>query len=192
VNGHLSLTGVLAVTFVTADMARLLKEHLAFAPSFVGEIPNDDHVAEITITSNTITSDNKPQQVSITSRGCQYGAWYKPRQFPSPVSSHNNTDRMQLITLALVTGPHLYQRVSLIQSIQDNAPGKLQSRSAFSSYEVKFADRIRNCEDVILLDGLDGVALLSCDEARDRWNTVMVRIVSSFVAPATSHCPISF
>jgi hypothetical protein len=81
---------------------------------------------------------------------------------------------MQLITLALVTGPHLYQRVSLIQSIQDNAPGKLQSRSAFSSYEVKFADRIRNCEDVILLDGLDGVALLSCDEARDRWNTVMV------------------
>ncbi|GAB7332687.1 hypothetical protein MBLNU13_g04437t1 [Cladosporium sp. NU13] len=78
-----------------------------------------------------------------------------------------------LITLALVTGPYLYQRVSLIQSVQDNAPGKLQSRSAFSSYEVKFADRIRNCEDVILLDGLDGVALLSCDEARDRWNTVM-------------------
>lgn len=90
-------------------------------------------------------------------------------------SSHSNTDRLQLITLALVTGPYLYQRVSLLQSVQDNAPGKLQSYSAFSSYEVKFADRVHNCEDVILLDGLDGVALLSCDEARDRWNTVMVR-----------------
>ena len=91
-----------------------------------------------------------------------------------PILSQCNTNRLQLITLALVTGPYLYQRVSLIQSVQNNAPGKLQSRSAFSSYEVKFADRIRNCEDVILLDGLDGVALLSCDEARDRWNTVMV------------------
>jgi arylesterase/paraoxonase len=79
-----------------------------------------------------------------------------------------------LITLALVTGPYLYQRISLIQSVQDNAPGRLRSYSAFSSYEVKFADRVRNCEDAILLDGLDGVALLSCDEARDRWNTVMV------------------
>jgi arylesterase/paraoxonase len=44
----------------------------------------------------------------------------------------------------------------------------------FPAYEVKFANQLRNCEDVILLDGLDGVALLSCDEARDRWNTVMV------------------
>ena len=56
-------------------------------------------------------------------------------------SSHSNTDRLQLITLALVTGPYLYQRVSLIRSVQNNAPGKLQSRSALSSYEVKFADR---------------------------------------------------
>ena len=98
--------------------------------------------------------------------------------------SHKDTDHLQLITFALVTGPYLYQRVSLIQSVQDNAPGKLQSRSAFSSYEVKFVDRIRNCEDVILLDGIDGVALLSCDEARDRWNTVMVRIDSASIAPA--------
>lgn len=93
---------------------------------------------------------------------------------PPPTPSHSSTDYIQLITLALVTGPYLYQRVSLIQSVQDNAPGKLQSYSTFSSYEVKFPDRVHNCEDVILLDGLEGVALLSCDEARDRWNTVMV------------------
>jgi arylesterase/paraoxonase len=103
-----------------------------------------------------------------------------------PTLSHKNTDRLQLITFALVTGPYLYQRVSLLQSVQDNAPGKLQSRSVFSSYEVKFADRIRNCEDVILLDGLDGLALLSCDEARDRWNTVMVRSQSDSIAAANS------
>lgn len=47
-------------------------------------------------------------------------------------------------------------------------------QNAFSAYEVKFSDQLRNCEDVIMLDGLDGLALLSCDEARDRWNTVMV------------------
>lgn len=95
-----------------------------------------------------------------------------------------------MITLALVTGPYLYQRVSLIQSVRDNAPENLQSRSAFSSYEVKFADRVRNCEDVILLDGVDGVALLSCDEARDRWNTVMVRIDTTFIGPILSKCSV--
>ena len=107
-------------------------------------------------------------------------------------SSHSNTDRLQLITLALVTGPYLYQRVSLLQSAQDNAPGKLQSYSAFSSYEVKFADRVHNCEDVILLDGLDGVALLSCDEARDRWNTVMVRMSSTRALSTPSRCPMTY
>lgn len=102
---------------------------------------------------------------------------------PKPL--HSSTNYMQMITFALVTGPHLYQRVSLIQSVRDNAPGKLQSHSAFSSYEVKFADRVRNCEDAILLDGLDGIALLSCDEARDRWNTVMVRTDYTYYSTST-------
>lgn len=84
----------------------------------------------------------------------------------------------QTILLALVLGPFLYQRISLVLSLQDNAPGKIQSRSAFSSYEIKFVDQLRNCEDVILPEGLDGLAILSCDEGRDRWNTVMVSLPS--------------
>lgn len=54
-----------------------------------------------------------------------------------------------------------------------NAPAKLEGFNSFKSYEIKFADQIRNCEDVILEESL-GVALLSCDPGRDRWNTVMV------------------
>ena len=84
----------------------------------------------------------------------------------------------QTILLPLVLGPFLYQRISLVLSLQDNAPGKIQSRSAFSSYRIKFADQLRNCEDVILPEGLDGLAILSCDEGRDRWNTVMVSLPS--------------
>jgi arylesterase/paraoxonase len=84
----------------------------------------------------------------------------------------------QAILLALVLGPFLYQRISLVLSLKDNAPGKIQSRSAFTSYEVKFAEQLRNCEDVILPEGLDGLAILSCDEGRDRWNTVMVSLLS--------------
>jgi len=42
------------------------------------------------------------------------------------------------------------------------------------NHEVNFRDRIRNCEDV-LLDEAMGIAILSCDPGRDRWNTVMVR-----------------
>lgn len=43
----------------------------------------------------------------------------------------------------------------------------------FSSYEVKFADQIRNCEDAVLVEAR-GIALLACDPGRETWNTVMV------------------
>lgn len=41
--------------------------------------------------------------------------------------------------------------------------------------QIKFRDQIRNCEDVVLDEGA-GVAILSCDPGRDRWNTVMVKL----------------
>lgn len=69
-----------------------------------------------------------------------------------------------------------------------NRPGKLQEVNVFKSLETKFQDEIRNCEDVILVEG-KGVALLSCDPGRDRWNTVMVSLVPSY--PISSH-PIPF
>lgn len=39
---------------------------------------------------------------------------------------------------------------------------------------MKFADKLRNCEDA-LLDEAMGLAILSCDVGRDKWNTIMVR-----------------
>lgn len=39
-------------------------------------------------------------------------------------------------------------------------------------YTVKFSDRLRNCEDALLVEE-DRVAILSCDPGRDYWNTVM-------------------
>lgn len=79
-----------------------------------------------------------------------------------------------LIVALAVT--HLYRRVETLWSLEKNAPGKLQAISAFSTHDIKFADRIRNCEDGLLLDDSHGWALLSCDFGRDRWNTVMVSI----------------
>jgi arylesterase/paraoxonase len=49
----------------------------------------------------------------------------------------------------------------------------------FKSHEIKFADQIRNCEDVIIEETL-GIAFLGCDPGRDRWNTVMVSSISYY------------
>jgi arylesterase/paraoxonase len=43
----------------------------------------------------------------------------------------------------------------------------------FKDHRVKFVNAVRNCEDVVL-DEARGVAILSCDAGRDKWNTVMV------------------
>jgi hypothetical protein len=45
--------------------------------------------------------------------------------------------------------------------------------SNFTSHSVKFGDRIRNCEDAVLVPSRR-VAILACDPGRDTWNTVMV------------------
>lgn len=53
-----------------------------------------------------------------------------------------------------------------------NHPDRLPSIQNID-YEIKFADTNRNCEDAIL-DEKNGVAILSCDPGRDKWNTIMV------------------
>jgi arylesterase/paraoxonase len=67
----------------------------------------------------------------------------------------------------------VYDRYIAASGLLANRPGKLQAVNNLKSYEIKFADSIRNCEDVILEEDR-GVAILSCDPGRDRWNTVMV------------------
>lgn len=74
--------------------------------------------------------------------------------------------------LALVA-PYLYDRYLALSALLSNGPGKIANLNNFKSHEIRFQDRIRNCEDV-LVEEVMGVAFLSCDPGRDRWNTVMV------------------
>jgi arylesterase/paraoxonase len=53
-----------------------------------------------------------------------------------------------------------------------NSPHRISPLSTFKSQGVKFADNIRNCEDGLIEEGM-GLAILSCDAGRDRWNTVL-------------------
>lgn len=79
-----------------------------------------------------------------------------------------------------IAAPYLYERYVALSTIVSNRPGSLQKIYNIKSHEIRFHDRIRNCEDIILEEDI-GVAFLSCDPGRDRWNTVMVR-PSYFVA----------
>lgn len=46
------------------------------------------------------------------------------------------------------------------------------------NYELKYVDKLRNCEDLVV-DEKAGYMVLGCDEGRDVWNTVMVSISQS-------------
>ncbi|KAJ4383968.1 hypothetical protein N0V86_000812 [Didymella sp. IMI 355093] len=78
---------------------------------------------------------------------------------------------VQAITLAVVA-PWLYDRYTAFAPMAASRPGILQNLQTYTSHEVKYQDRLRNCEDIIMERTL-GIAFLSCDPGRDRWNTVM-------------------
>ncbi|KAI0595532.1 putative paraoxonase [Biscogniauxia sp. FL1348] len=81
--------------------------------------------------------------------------------------------RAALVILALaVLSPVLYERVQTLSLFWKNAPERLVKIDNFKSYEIKFADRIRSCEDTLMLEP-EGVAILACDPGREKWNTVM-------------------
>jgi arylesterase/paraoxonase len=80
-----------------------------------------------------------------------------------------------------VSAPYIYDRLSTVAT---NRPGAFVPINNFKSHEIRFADKIRNCEDVILKESL-GIAFLGCDPGRDRWNTVMVNFISSHQKPST-------
>ncbi|KAH6884487.1 putative paraoxonase [Thelonectria olida] len=54
----------------------------------------------------------------------------------------------------------------------NNALNRLERVNTLQSLDIKFADQIRNCEDALLVEE-HGLAILGCDPARERWNTVM-------------------
>jgi arylesterase/paraoxonase len=68
--------------------------------------------------------------------------------------------------------PFLAERARVVRLLVDNAPHKLTAVNTFAESSIKFADRVRNCEDGLMIEE-DHVAIFSCDPGRDVWNTVM-------------------
>lgn len=67
----------------------------------------------------------------------------------------------------------LYDRADTLSSFYRNAPERLPRVNTAKGYEIKFADRVRSCEDAFLIEK-EGLAILACDAGRERHNTVMV------------------
>lgn len=82
-------------------------------------------------------------------------------------------DWQQFLLALAALSPILYERLQVLTLFYSNAPARLPRINAFKSHEIKFADKIRSCEDVLLVESL-GVAILPCDPGRERWNSVMV------------------
>lgn len=73
----------------------------------------------------------------------------------------------------------------MLYTFYGNAPSRLPRVNNVKNLQVKFADQIRNCEDVAI-DAFEGFAILSCDPGRDLWNTVMVCKYANRIAGASS------
>ncbi|KAI9170586.1 Serum paraoxonase/arylesterase [Paramyrothecium foliicola] len=94
-------------------------------------------------------------------------------------------DRFSLrssLILALVVGPlaaFIAGRLRVLSLSYYNAPGRMPLHANFSSFDIKFQDRIRSCEDVMLVEARR-LALLACDPGREGWNTVMGNFFDEF------------
>lgn len=79
----------------------------------------------------------------------------------------------QALVPIVLLSPLASDVVSYVRVTVTNAPSRMQRINALGDYEIKFADRIRNCEHSVLIED-KGVAILGCDPGRDWVNTVMV------------------
>ncbi|KAI1127415.1 putative paraoxonase [Nemania abortiva] len=78
-----------------------------------------------------------------------------------------------ILAVALaVLAPFTYDRAQVASLFWKNAPHRLAKVNTFTSHEIRFSDRIRSCEDALLVES-EGIAILGCDPGRERWNTVM-------------------
>ncbi|CCE35075.1 uncharacterized protein CPUR_02003 [Claviceps purpurea 20.1] len=74
--------------------------------------------------------------------------------------------------LAVALSVLVYHRGQALWMLYNNSPARLSHINTFSSYDIKFADRVRSCEDALIVESR-GVAIVACDAGRERWNTVM-------------------
>ncbi|KAI4956356.1 hypothetical protein J4E91_000567 [Alternaria rosae] len=83
----------------------------------------------------------------------------------------------------MVTQSIVYDRYLGFSTIFANRPGNFENVNHFKSHEIKFRDRLRNCEDVLVEEDM-GIAFLSCNPERDQWNTVMgLHMQGTFASP---------
>ncbi|KAH8601845.1 hypothetical protein B0O99DRAFT_607577 [Bisporella sp. PMI_857] len=78
---------------------------------------------------------------------------------------------LTILSLAALS-PWLWGRYRVLLLFYSNAPERIVKISNFQAHEIKFADRIRSCEDIVLVES-EGIAIVGCDAGRERWNTVM-------------------
>ncbi|RMZ72256.1 Six-bladed beta-propeller [Pyrenophora seminiperda CCB06] len=93
---------------------------------------------------------------------------------------------MQYLAALAALAPWAYDRYQAFSTMLENRPGKLQNFNGFGSHEVKFRNELRNCEDVLVEEGM-GIAFLSCNPERDQWNTVMGTLVPPVAGKEPPH-----
>jgi hypothetical protein len=88
-----------------------------------------------------------------------------------------------VVFTAVIFAAFVQYRLHGLRLLVTNADGKFPRHADFKSSEVKFADRIRNCEDAVLVEGKE-ILIMAPDPGRDLWNNVMVR---RCVSPTASY-----
>lgn len=83
-----------------------------------------------------------------------------------------------IIILAAIY-PYIFARLQALSLFFANRPGRITEIRTWTDHSVKFRDRIRNCEDGLIVEE-DGIAILSCDAGRDLYNTVMGTFATDF------------
>ncbi|KAF2768848.1 putative paraoxonase [Teratosphaeria nubilosa] len=102
---------------------------------------------------------------------------------PSMAAIRYASSALVTALLAVLVGL-VYQRYSILYLFYANAPGRLEPLNNLSSIRVRFADTLRNCEDIFVSSN-EGFAILSCDPGRDQWNTVMGTFENATAPPET-------
>ncbi|SPO06296.1 uncharacterized protein DNG_08985 [Cephalotrichum gorgonifer] len=77
-----------------------------------------------------------------------------------------------LVVIFAALVPLLYSRSHTLSTFYTNSPHRLVRVNTAKSYDIKFQDRIRSCEDAFLVEKA-GLAILACDPGREKYNTVM-------------------
>ncbi|KAK6223432.1 hypothetical protein LQW54_000550 [Pestalotiopsis sp. IQ-011] len=76
------------------------------------------------------------------------------------------------IAILALLAPFIYDRAQVLVGFYKNNPVRLSKHNALGHHDVKFAHKIRSCEDALLIESA-GVAILPCDPGRERRNTIM-------------------